>query len=301
MNLETPDYTKPTLAKSRRFLTRRRFFGSLLAGTVGVPAYMRWMEPHWLEVNRVQVARTQGSSAKAQPLKVLQLSDFHASSCVSLDFISKAITLGLQQSPDLICLTGDFVTAKYEAMDAFAKVLRRLSEHAPVFACLGNHDGGSWVRGRGGFEGTDEASRLLDRANIHLLINDSKEVTVAGRTIQIVGLGDHWTDQFNPEKAFRAADKAGSSSTDRILLSHNPDSKGWLGSYRWDLMLCGHTHGGQLELPFFGTPFAPVRDMQFVRGLHRWKDHWIHITKGVGNLHGLRFNCRPEVSLLVLE
>lgn len=301
MNLETPNSTEPKSAKPTRFLTRRRFISSMLAGSVGVPAYMRWMEPHWLEVNRVPVPPPKGRLKSARPLRVLQLSDLHASSCVSLEFISRAITLGLRESPDAICLTGDFVTAKYQELDAYAKVLSRLSEHAPVFACLGNHDGGSWVRGRGGFEGIDQASRLLRDAGIQLLHNASKVTNVGGREVQIVGLGDHWTDQFDPAKAFQSADKAAGGSTDRILLSHNPDSKGWLGSYRWDLMLCGHTHGGQLELPFFGTPFAPVRDKRFVRGLHAWRERWIHITKGVGNLHGMRFNCRPEVSLLVLE
>ena len=65
-------------------------------------------------------------------------------------------------------------------------------------------------------------------------------------------------------------------------------------------MLCGHTHGGECDLAFFGTPFAPVKDKRYVRGLHPWKDRWIHTTKGVGSLYGVRFNCRPEVSLLTL-
>ena len=59
-------------------------------------------------------------------------------------------------------------------------------------------------------------------------------------------------------------------------------------------------HGGQLRLPIIGTPFAPVRDKRFVEGLHRWEERWIHITRGVGNLHGVRINCPPEVSLLTL-
>ena len=65
-------------------------------------------------------------------------------------------------------------------------------------------------------------------------------------------------------------------------------------------MLSGHTHGGQLRIPFVGTPFAPVRDRRFVQGLHRWQDRWLHITKGIGNLRGMRLNCRPEISLLTL-
>ncbi len=71
--------------------------------------------------------------------------------------------------------------------------------------------------------------------------------------------------------------------------------------YPWDLMLCGHTHGGQLSLPVIGTPFAPVRDKKYVAGLHKWNNKQIHITRGVGNVLGLRFNCPPEVSVLELH
>ena len=62
-------------------------------------------------------------------------------------------------------------------------------------------------------------------------------------------------------------------------------------------MLCGHTHGGQFKIPFLNwTPFAPVQDHSMVEGLHSWKKRQIHITRGVGNLWGVRLNCRPEVS-----
>ena len=67
-------------------------------------------------------------------------------------------------------------------------------------------------------------------------------------------------------------------------------------------MLCGHTHGGQLKIPFINlTPFAPVRDQSIVEGLHDWKQRQIYITRGVGNIWGVRLNCRPEVSLLELS
>ena len=77
-----------------------------------------------------------------------------------------------------------------------------------------------------------------------------------------------------------------------VLLSHNPDSKTEVQDHPWDLMLCGHAHGGQLWIPFFGAPFASIRDRRFVKGLRRWNNRWIHVTKGVGNLHGLRLNWR---------
>ena len=99
------------------------------------------------------------------------------------------------------------------------------------------------------------------------------------------------------DAAFRAAD----SKVPAVLLSHNPDTKEGVASRHWELMLSGHTHGGQLRVPWLGaTPFAPVRDKRFVAGLHRWNDRWIHITKGIGNVYGMRINCPPEISFLTL-
>ena len=88
--------------------------------------------------------------------------------------------------------------------------------------------------------------------------------------------------------------------TTTLALLHNPDGKDQIADHSWHLALCGHTHGGQLCLPWWGTPFAPVRDHRYVAGLNRWRDRWIYTTRGVGNLHGVRFNCRPEVRLLTL-
>ena len=105
-----------------------------------------------------------------------------------------------------------------------------------------------------------------------------------------------WANYFEPETAFRNL----TPGLPTILLSHNPDSKDRLTSYPWHLMLSGHTHGGQLRVPFLGTPFAPVRDQRYVAGLGRWDDRWIHVTKGIGTVYGLRINCPPEVSFLTL-
>jgi predicted MPP superfamily phosphohydrolase len=137
---------------------------------------------------------------------------------------------------------------------------------------------------------------MLAEAKVTLLHNRAVPFDHAGWKLNLVGVGDWWADEMEAKQAFATADPARRT----ILLSHNPDTKTDLLPWSWNLMLSGHTHGGQLDLPVIGTPFAPIRDKRYVRGLHRWNDRWLHITKGVGNLHGMRFNCRPEVSVLTL-
>ncbi|MCB0286269.1 MAG: phosphodiesterase, partial [Calditrichaeota bacterium] len=110
---------------------------------------------------------------------------------------------------------------------------------------------------------------------------------------------DWWAGEIDPPKAFAQLSPE-SHSAPKIVLSHNPDTKTHIQPFEWDLLLCGHTHGGQIRFPLIGAPFAPVRDKRFVEGLHRWENRWLHITRGIGNVRGIRINCRPEISHLSL-
>ncbi len=278
-------------ANRRRFLRRLVYFG-LGAGFCDTAL----VEPRWLEINRHEVPAMRGPDRR--PVKLLHLSDFHASWEVSLDFIAKAIRLGLDWKPDLIALTGDFIHWRWDDVGRYAEVLSVLSEMAPTFACLGNHDGGLWAGSSRGYADTRLVREVLSRGRVELLHNTHRQVRVAGRDLTLVGVGDWWANETDAASAFAGIPKASAPLT--LLLSHNPDSKTVLRAWPWDLMLCGHTHGGQFRLPVIGTPFAPVQDRRYVQGLHRWEGRWLHITKGVGNLNGLRFNCRPEISLLTL-
>jgi len=277
-------------------LSRRKFLA--LSGIFGLGAtlHARWLEPQWLGIGKHTVPLSKHSGA--EPLKVLQLSDLHASRFVSLDFIAKAVQLGLSLKPDLVLLTGDFITRKFDQFERYEEVLAPLAKAAPCFASLGNHDGGSWAGARHGYSDSEPVRSLLSKAGIELLHNRATNLRIKDWNLRLVGLGDWWAQECEPVKAF--ADGERSQDQKVLVLSHNPDTKDLLKSHSWDLLVCGHTHGGQFYLPVIGTPFAPVHDKRFVKGLHRWNDRWIHITKGVGNLLGVRFNCRPEVSLLTL-
>jgi predicted MPP superfamily phosphohydrolase len=276
-------------------MTRR----SLLRGVVGVGttavAYPCFYEPRWLEVTerRVRLARAPLRS----PVRVLHLSDLHASFIVPLSHIQNAITLGLSAAPDLICLTGDFITFRHDFnTPAYVSALRRLTAVAPTFAVLGNHDGGSWARTRRGNWDHVFVERLLEESGVRLLHNRSERVSVRDDRLTLVGVGDLWSQEIDGSKAFSGA--PGKEAV--VLLAHNPDSKDRLRAHAWDLMLSGHTHGGQVIVPIEGVRYAPVVDKRYVAGLKPWGTRQIHVTRGVGNVGGVRFRCRPEVSLLVV-
>ncbi|NCC50245.1 MAG: phosphodiesterase YaeI [Spartobacteria bacterium] len=276
-------------------ITRRQFIlGGAATLGLGVFVDMRVIEPRWLGVDH-RTIHLPGVDLE-RPIRILHLADMHLSDTVSLSFIRRAFLKGLAYRPDLICLTGDFISTRIKNPEAYVATLRLLSDRAPCFACPGNHDGGDWVKSHGGYNDLTVFRALLHAADITLLVNQWETVSIKGQPIRLVALGDLWAMEARPKTAFKNVPP--NSRTPCILLSHNPDSKDICADYPWDLMLCGHTHGGQLKLPLLGTPFAPVRDHRFVAGLHPWSNRLIYTTRGIGNIFGLRFNCRPEVSIL---
>ena len=292
MKTNEPEHARESV--SRLLITRRRMMQGLAALAAAVYVEMRFIEPNWIGVGRYQVPILPRGSA---PIRILQLSDLHVSDQIPLDFIERAVELGLNQKPDLVCLTGDFITKEWNEWDAYSRVLERLSRTVPTFASTGNHDGGEWLVKHGGYSRPSKVIAMLEKANIRVLMNQRLNVVLPDKApFELVGLGDLWANDFQPMGLLEPTQ----DGLPRVLMSHNPDTKDLIELDHWDLMLSGHTHGGQLTLPWGSTPFAPVVDKRYVRGLHRWSNHWLHITKGVGSLWNMRLNCFPEVSVVEL-
>jgi predicted MPP superfamily phosphohydrolase len=275
-----------------RKFTRRNIFRTILAAGLGAGAWARFVEPWWLKTTEHTVPLGLGGGK----LRLLHLSDFHAAP-MPLEYLAKSVRAGIALKPDLICLTGDYVTTTYEEWDAYVNLLAELPKTAPTFATLGNHDGGAWAR-RSGYPNTACVRELLARARIPLLHNLRIPFNHPKGRLTLAGVGDWWAAEMNAAAALQHHTRTAGVPT--VLLSHNPDTKDELSAEPWDLMLSGHTHGGQLSLPLIGQPFAPIRDKRYVRDLHQIGDRWLHITAGIGCLHTARFNCRPEISLLTL-
>lgn len=305
MSKEVPDLIFNEEKRIRKLKAReRRSFLKKVLGLICaiLPSYFYLrFEANWLEVTSKKVLIPKLNNKT--PIKLLHLSDLHFSETVSLEEIEFAFREGFSSSPDICVITGDFITNKKSdnELNELAKLLRNFATKVPTFATLGNHDGGSWAATHGGFQNTEKIEIVLKNAGIKLLHNRRESIYIKGQPLSITGIGDLWSKTCLPHLCLsKKGDRE--KKIPEILLCHNPDAKELLAPYDWDLMLCGHTHGGQFKIPFINlTPFAPVLDHSIVEGLHTWSNRQIHVTRGVGNLWGIRLNCRPEISILELH
>lgn len=278
-------------------MTRRNFFLGTAGIGVGSYSYAYYFEPSWLEATEKRVAIARGRLRRR--LRILHLSDLHASEYIPMRYLVEAFEKGLAAKPDLICLTGDYITSDrdYDAA-AYVQALKVLTSAAPTYAALGNHDGGDWAARAGWFPTPDAVIEILEKAGVHVLRNRNELVATAAGAVHLVGLGDWWSNDCLGETAFAGVPP---DEAPVICLNHNPDGKEECRRAPWELMLCGHTHGGQVMVPFYGPPRVPVIDKRYAVGLNPFDGgRWIHTTRGVGNILGFRVNCRPELSTLVM-
>lgn len=287
-------------SSKKTLLTRRRLLlsGAGLGIVAATGGWARFVESEWVELSSHDVALH--NKTLGRPIRVLHISDIHASRYVSQSYINDAFSLGLSTKPDLICVTGDFITQRLHERGNYVRTLRRLSDAAPTFGCIGNHDGGWWIAQRtDGFPDPTAVTALMVESGIECLYNSSRTIELSGQRVHLAGVADLYSREVLPSLAFQ--DIPEGTDDPVLLLAHNPDTKRLVRPYRWDLLLSGHTHGGQIAFPFLGAPIVAIHDRRYAEGLNRWLDRWIHTSRGVGNVRGVRFNCRPEVSVLTLS
>ena len=252
-------------------------------------ALARW-ERTPLVTERVDV-RMAGLAGAFEGYRIAFLTDLHTSPIVPRWWLDRAIAAANDLAPDLIVMGGDFVDDDPHFIFGLTDILRPLRAPDGVFGVLGNHDhyvGAAAVRGALRAAGVTE----LRNAGVLLARGDAR--------LGLCGVGELEMDAID----FEAAVAGIPADTPRIVLSHDPDVFAyWPAHLRCDLMLCGHTHGGQAYLPVLGPPFVPSQfGFRYLKGRFRDGERQLYVSRGIG-ASGVpfRWGCPPELTLVILR
>ena len=206
--------------------------------------------------------------------------------------------MALREKPDAIALTGDFIHKGYRHVEAAARLFKGLTAPCGVYAVLGNHDFA--VRNALGFRrhrGLHQAvSDALAAQGVTVLRNQSVRLGRPGEGLVIAGIDDLWSKEADPYAALGEE----CPETPRVVLAHNPQSIELFDGHRADLILSGHTHGGQIDWPGLGRVLLGKKAKRWAAGLYPHKDGHLYVNKGVGFGWRFRFGVRPEVAIVTL-
>jgi len=263
--------------RAKRSRKWRLILFSLIALIVGFYAYAFWIEPNWIEVTRHQV-----KAPLAAPLKIAHLSDIHTYGMGRRE--RKMLRILEVERPDIILITGDTVPHA-GAYDLCREVIRSL--HAPlgVWAVRGNHE--VWAH-------KDNEREFWESAGVSLLVNEHAQIKDG---LWLVGFDDIFDGSPDIEKAVREIPP----HVYKMALFHSPALFDQAAGQA-DLMLAGHTHGGQVRLPFVGPMWLPPFSGNYVEGWFEANGSKLYVSRGVGtSVINARFLCRPEIAIITLE
>jgi predicted MPP superfamily phosphohydrolase len=305
----TRDFKKRYLEK---IIFRHPQFGAAIkcVGRCGLTLLIwpRWIAPFRWHLRHLE-CRLPHLPPEFDGFQILHLTDLH-SGMTHLKYLQNSLRHAVDQKPDLIVITGDVIDYRPEALQALEAVLPLLDAPHGVWTILGNHDYHEYSWRHVGERSSHRAihRRLLaslNRHHIHLLRNASASIRLGKAEITLVGLDELWTGRSDPRAAF--AGMAADSVT--ICLQHNPDAIENLRPFKWDWMLCGHTHGGQVHLPLLGPLFVPVADRRYLRGIFEFptasgapaERRYALVSTGIGYSLPVRWFVRPESIMLTLR
>lgn len=297
-----------------------------------VGIWPRFIEPNIISTTKLNL-KIPNLPTALENFKIVQFSDLHLNKKVSQRFLDRLIAKTQALKPDLIVFTGDFLC--YSHLDDKERLLNFLKAFKAPYGCyaiLGNHDYNESVsiNDKGEYDILKEDASMIKRGlsrlfttttlakkssadvqkvDLHqdllellkqtpftLLHNETKKIPIKDAYLNVCGLGEYMLGRTLPEKAFKNYD----ANYPGIVLLHNPDGVPLLQNYPGDIVLCGHTHGGQINLPWMWKKFTLLENMQFKKGLVHSHNKLVYVNKGLGGVMKFRWFAVPEILELKL-
>jgi predicted MPP superfamily phosphohydrolase len=288
-------------AKPHSFLTRRGLLKAGVLGAAGMALYSGEIARHWIDETHRDVY-LRNLPADFDGVRIVQLSDIHLDEFTEPFFLRRVIEHVNRIAPDYVLITGDYVTAgiaphRYalRAASQCGGLLREL--RAPHrYASLGNHDIGV---------GAEAVTAALTSNGTPVLRNAFVPLERGSARIWLAGLDDPVEGDPDPELAIPKSIR-NQPNEPVIVLCHAPDYADYLlrqpAGAAIDLMLSGHTHGGQVRLPFVGALALPVLGHKYVQGAFRLGRLQLYVNRGIGAVNlPFRLNCPPEITVMTLR
>lgn len=270
-----------------------KLFGILMVVGILIGFYSAYVEPHLLRVKQYDMKFEQ---VAGNPITVVQFSDTHVGDFFITEDLKKVVDKINEQQADLVLFTGDLMdnAAEYDgSIDEIATILSKIKATNGKYAVFGNRDYG------GGAERFYED--LMESAGFEVLVNSSRTLEVKGTTISLFGADDALIGYYNSNKTMQGI----SNDHLNLLLIHEPDLISDFLSYPIDLATAGHSHGGQVYIPFYGPLLTTALAEDYVRGLYDFGNNrktLLYVNTGIGNTKvPFRLFNVPQISVFKLE
>jgi len=266
------------------------------AGVGAVAADSTLIEPNRPQLVRKEIALRRWPS-RLDGFTIALLSDFHYDPYFSVHPIRSAVEVVNGLRPDLIALTGDFVSVPWfgdaakGAADAepCARLLEKLRAPHGVWSVLGNHDVSS---------DAERVTNAIHAVGIPVLSNQSVAVEKDGARFWLGGVDDVLGGSADLPGTLRGVP----SEEAIVLMVHEPDYADYVAGYPVDLQLSGHTHGGQVRIPFMRPLYLPELAKKYVQGLFKIRELTLYTNAGIGTVQlPVRWNCPPEITFITVR
>lgn len=260
--------------------------------------YGSFIEPQLIKIKRTSI--NLNKTPETETIKIAFITDLHVGPYKQENYVEKVVKKTLAEKPDLILLGGDFLYNE-EQEAQYLIPLKQLADNFPIFAVTGNHE---FNTGKYGDENLSDRTNLLRQLfaewKIQILDTQMVPLTIQNKKIDLYGVEDLWTGQANLKELIDYV----TPNRPNILLSHNPDIILDQLHAQFDLTISGHTHGGQIRLPFIGSILGVPTQLgrKYDKGLFKFDNNYLYISAGLGE-SGVRarFFNPPELSIINLD